>query len=923
MPNLTPNNGLIKPLQDEFYDVEVFNKNADIIDSQLGRIAKKTTDSETNLFDGATIRYSSSKDKWLFVKGGGGSISDSDEIKQPIGIAGNGGILLQWVNPTNPLFDHIKIFQSDSTLQDPSRGTEIIKITDKTVTSHEVTGLTNGKQYYFYIVAYDKDGFILSTKEIIVSPALDSYIPQITDLKVSVADKYVLLTWKNPTDTRFDKVLVRRLQGNFPTMNIGVTLLDSDSELLADNTNLYNGTEYGYCIWAFAKDGSYNKTPLQITATPQGNTYVKPSNLKATADNTKVKLSWDAITDTEFKEYVLVRTLNNFATSPVDTNIKIIYQGSDKTTFEDTNLVNGTDYYYKLFVYKKDMQYWDGVEGNVKATPQEITPYGIRVETATNKFTRLGSAVGLTAQAMSPTVTTPKNDFDNIYPWSEMKRVCLDDSGNKIAYHGDPLFPTTDNYFNSDKTSTKVADFKNYNIFTQIPKFYYKEVYDGENYEIWICKNKVDDTYKLHPAFYRNRIKLPFQQGKVISSVKGSDFGIDNTKSGYCCTDLIPFEKLTPTTNIIIEGNFLNSTIFYYYDENKKLVYSGAPATNALTYHLGLETGVKYISVELNCSLIDYFNRYNISFSYWYEKDKDPNLQEVDYRYVGSYMATYLWADINTTVRILGTNLGSSNTSDTSDTVKMQSIPHFDKVNKKFTLPVTNSSFKQFKHCARNQGEGFTITDFYLHNAIQMLYLVEYADTNIQKTIGIGMTDCNTDYEARKFGVGSTEKYGNKSFGDLTKCSNVSYRGIENLYGAYEEYLDGCAISNGFSLDIRTHINNNKYGMLFDTTIANVMSDETLYSYKVFNLNGLQYGLNKAYYGFPIKNSNMIQRGFLPDMSVKFTSTTGYTDTLLFQSNANPLPLLVGGRGYEQNECGLFNYNTNATSNWGTARLAY
>ncbi len=46
MPNYTPNYNLIKPTQDEFYDVDDFNKNADKVDEALKEINNKINEIE-------------------------------------------------------------------------------------------------------------------------------------------------------------------------------------------------------------------------------------------------------------------------------------------------------------------------------------------------------------------------------------------------------------------------------------------------------------------------------------------------------------------------------------------------------------------------------------------------------------------------------------------------------------------------------------------------------------------------------------------------------------------------------------------------------------------------------------------------------------------------------------------------------------
>ncbi len=86
---------------------------------------------------------------------------------------------------------------------------------------------------------------------------------------------------------------------------------------------------------------------------------------------------------------------------------------------------------------------------------------------ADTSLVRLGGAKNLTADT----------DFNNIYPWSEIK-------------------PTTQNGQDVVK----------------IPKFYYKRIYDegSGGHGFWIAQTKIDNTFNLHPAFVRSDGEKPY-----------------------------------------------------------------------------------------------------------------------------------------------------------------------------------------------------------------------------------------------------------------------------------------------------------------------------------------------------------------------------------------------------------------------------
>ena len=125
-----------------------------------------------------------------------------------------------------------------------------------------------------------------------------------------------------------------------------------------------------------------------------------------------------------------------------------------------------------------------------------VPQYGVRwAGTSSTVCERLGNAVGLIANAHKGSTQSVRNDFDNIYPWSDIKTCNIDADGNVLAYLGDPSFR---------------RDGTNGDVMVEIPKFYYKRIKTGIVEEIWICASKLPG-YELHPLFIDN--------GKEVSRV--------------------------------------------------------------------------------------------------------------------------------------------------------------------------------------------------------------------------------------------------------------------------------------------------------------------------------------------------------------------------------------------------------------------
>lgn len=118
--------------------------------------------------------------------------------------------------------------------------------------------------------------------------------------------------------------------------------------------------------------------------------------------------------------------------------------------------------------------------------------YGVRwnINDSNPVCERVGDAAKLHFNAVegATSLTPYQNDFDNIYPWSDI-RVCavkvLPDGSRKITYNTDEEF---------------ALDGSVGNIMVEIPKFYCKrEIIDGYEY-LWISPTK-QDGFWLDPSF--------------------------------------------------------------------------------------------------------------------------------------------------------------------------------------------------------------------------------------------------------------------------------------------------------------------------------------------------------------------------------------------------------------------------------------
>lgn len=106
--------------------------------------------------------------------------------------------------------------------------------------------------------------------------------------------------------------------------------------------------------------------------------------------------------------------------------------------------------------------------------------------------------------------------------------------------------------------------------------------------------------------------------------------------------------------------------------------------------------------------------------------------------------------------------------------------------------PLVNTTGQSYQTGAKSLGNNVCLFDWRALGAIQLLYLVEYADNNSQETLGQGISD------GSKFNSGQLDSLGMKS-GCLNDDAqhSVIYRGIEDIFGNVYQLIDGVNIKNG------------------------------------------------------------------------------------------------------------------------------
>ncbi len=223
---------------------------------------------------------------------------------------------------------------SDGTLTRVAEGTTI------TDTTYTVTGLTNNTTYRYVVRAVNSAGIesgdsgeISATPELTIPP-----VPK--NLTANPADTQVTLSWTASNSAEEYRIYrASTPDGTLARIAEGTTITETNYI----DTGLTNDTTYRYTVRAFNSIGESTDS-TEVTATPVASTVVPPApaNLTATAGDTEISLSWDAVPGAT--EYRIFRAAT--ATDPlarIAENDTIIV-----TTYTDTGLTNGTTYRYTV-----------------------------------------------------------------------------------------------------------------------------------------------------------------------------------------------------------------------------------------------------------------------------------------------------------------------------------------------------------------------------------------------------------------------------------------------------------------------------------------------------------------------------------------------------------------------------------------------
>jgi hypothetical protein len=281
---------------------------------------------------------------------------------------------------------------------------------------------------------------------------------------------------------------------------------------------------------------------------------------------------------------------------------------------------------------------------------------------------------------------------------------------------------------------------------------------------------------------------------------------------------------------------------------------------------------------------------------------------EVDKRYYGAYDACYFEASSSTYKS--GLNLDALTVDTAND--KLASVAGI--------YPIIGVTRATCRSLAANRGTGWRQADFWLVQAVQMLYLTEYGTFRSQSVLGDGNTNgsyvgSSSDQNQSPHTIaGASNSIGNGSTNTTTGAgvnakpgtSFMSYRGIENFYGNCNNWIDGFNIG-------ASSIN---YSAWVSNTTAD-FADNVATNYT--NL-GTMLSTSNTF----VKDVLAIDNAFLP--SVGGGSSTSFLADNYFVSTGNRVALF-GGAAVSGVGAGAFRWNLSLDSSFRDrtlgSRLSY
>jgi fibronectin type 3 domain-containing protein len=310
--------------------------------------------------------------------------------------AGNTLVTVAWGTVTGAT--SYNIYYAAGTTVDKS-GTKMTVVTSP----RDITGLTNGTPYAFAMSAVNAGGESALSGVLTATPQVPAPGAPTISAATSGSSK-VTVSWSAVTGATSYNIYYKA-GSTVDKTGTKVSGVTSPSDV----TGLTNGTGYAFAVSAVNAGGESGLSGV-LTATPQVPAPGAPTISAATSGNTKVTVSWSAVTGAT--SYNLYYT----AGSTVDKNgLKITGVTSPRDV---TSLTNGTQYAFAVSAVNAGGE--SGLSGVLTATPQVPAPAAPTIGAA---------AAGNTKVTVSWTAVTGATSYNLYY----IAGSTVDKTGTKVT----------------------------------------------------------------------------------------------------------------------------------------------------------------------------------------------------------------------------------------------------------------------------------------------------------------------------------------------------------------------------------------------------------------------------------------------------------------------------------------------------------
>ncbi len=305
-------------------------------------------------------------------------------------------ITLTWNNPTDQVFHKILILKSSGKILDAPQASNYYPVSTMIGASKVVynaaaptftdTEIIEGAAYFYKIFAYDTSFNYASGLEVEFNGKIGNVKPpaNITNYILRRNSNGIILSWMNPIDADFSKVLILKSTSSISHApatgqdyagvdSIGGSKIMSNAKILSfTDTEITEGATYFYKIFAY--DTSFNyASGVQLegdTASPKNVINSRFLNL----DSNGITIAWSNPTNTDFSKVLILRSTSSIVDAPTtgqdyasvnadSIGSSALVYNSNASIFSDGEAIGAsTHYYYKLFAYDASFNYASGVE---------------------------------------------------------------------------------------------------------------------------------------------------------------------------------------------------------------------------------------------------------------------------------------------------------------------------------------------------------------------------------------------------------------------------------------------------------------------------------------------------------------------------------------------------------------------------------